>query len=387
MLSKKKKMMIGAVLVVGILITSIWAWNLWKVQEQKEEIAPILPIPVAMDVDSENNVHIAFQFGYYIPGRYSGYYIKLNENGEVLIKKGFLFSPPCPMSSTSLVVDDMDCIHILFGNNYFKLDNNGTVLLNNSLPLQSYVQSFMRADSAGSIHILTKSEGVYYLKLNTSGGIEIQKEITNATSALSLELDDSNSVHLFWTGKTVMGGSNVSVVYYTKLNENGTSLIEKIVEVYGYGGATAVDNCGNLHVCADGDYGKLDNNGTVLIPWKKVSRETNYSSMFPSISLDSAEKEIYITWVEGYNRTLLWTKLDLNGSATVGPTEVPILQCMNSTYMPVSVVDLDDNICLSFFGVENRKEGIYFMKLDSGGNVIIPETRICEYRGEEVIKI
>lgn len=371
MLSKKRKMMIGAVLVVGILITSIWAWNLWKSEEKEEEIRPILPIPVAMDVDSENNVHIAFQFGHYIPsneGGSSGYYIKLNENGEVLIKKGFLFNTVGlgPMSPTSLVVDDMGCIHILFGNNYFKLDNNGTVLLNNSLPFQSHAQSVIRADGTGNIHILTKSEGVYYLKLNTSGGIETQKEITNASGGLSLEVDSSNSVHLFLT-------SNTS---YIKLGENGTILTERCLEVYPK--ATVIDSQGNLYICGWWmDYKKIDNNGTVLVNGKEFTRETNYSSMFPSISLNSAEKEVYITWVEGYNHALLWTKLDLNGSVIVSPTEVPILRCVNRTYMPVSTVDLDDDICLSFYGVEkNRKEGIYFMKLDREGNVIIPEIRI-----------
>lgn len=371
MSKKRKTIAIVVIVVVGVLIGSILAWNLWETQEKEEEIRPILPIPVAMAIDSENNVHIAFQFGHYIPSDngYSGYYIKLNENGVAQIEKGFLLSTVelSWTTPTAIAVDKMDYIHIFFGNNYFKLDNNGTVLLSEILPVQVPRHLSLRTDGIGNVHVLTDSyEGrAYYLKLNTRGSIEIQKEITNATGLLSLEVDSSNSVHLFWTGKMVMGGSNVSVIYYTKLNESGTTMIEKVVEVGGT--ETVIDNHGNIHVSAEGCYGKLDNNGEVLVSWKKILINDSVSSFV----IDS-KGQLHVV-----SMGMLYTKLDNNGNVLAGPMNISIERCTYIHYPTISVYS-SNAIYIAFFGVENGKEGIYFMKLDSEGNLIVPEMKIYE---------
>jgi uncharacterized spore protein YtfJ len=87
-MSKKRKIMIGVVVVVvGILIGSVFAWSLWGDQDKGGGTSPPIRYrPVAVAIDSEDNLHVA------LPDQL---YIKIGCNGTLLDENGYFLPYYC----------------------------------------------------------------------------------------------------------------------------------------------------------------------------------------------------------------------------------------------------------------------------------------------------
>jgi len=145
----------------------------------------------------------------------------------------------------------------------------------------------------------------------------------------------------------------------------------------------AFDSGGDLHVVwtdqragrAEIFYTKLDNDGNTLIPDFKVNNTLTDLPYAPHVAVDGND-DVHIIWTDRRdgNNEIYYQKQDVSGAVLVDD-----LRVTNNTAFtePEGLgIDPSGNVNIVF---EDKRDGnfeIYYKKLDSVGNEIVPDTRI-----------
>lgn len=222
-------------------------------------------------------------------------------------------------------------------------------------------------DSSGNIHITwwdNRDNGwfeIYYTKLNNNGQTIVDDKRITFDSAFSYNpdsiVDKYGNVHIVWEdGRDY--GQNFEI-YYKKLDNNGTALTPDIRLTFdGYSSQKpdiTTDVNGNMHIAwADSRdnnlytevyYTKLDNNGTTLVDDLRITVATGWSYI-PDIAMDS-KNNIHIVWEDDRDYTssldeIYYTKMDNNANVLIDDLRLTFDQ--NASFVPVLAIDKQDNI-------------------------------------------
>lgn len=256
-------------------------------------------------VDLEDNVHIVWQDKR--DGNPEIYYKKLDNNGSTLIDDVRVTNDTAQTYKPSLSVDSSLDIHIVF-----------------------------RDQRSGGWEI-------WYTKLNRYGEkIAEDKRITyykRFSGGAFIALDSAQNVHLAW--RDSRDGTDHPEIYYTKLSNNGTKLLPdiRLTHTYGrsYGSPIAIDQHDNVHIMWFDDrdstatkrnwevyYTKLDNNGTTLVDDKRITQAAGYA-YHVTFTLDQ-NGNIHTVWRDNRtgNSEIYYAKLDNDGNKVLEDTWITV---------------------------------------------------------------
>ena len=202
---------------------------------------------------------------------------------------------------------------------YMKLDNNGNKLVSDKRLTYDSELSWHQdniIDSDDNIHIAWAdyrfgTEGIYYTKLDNNGNTLIDdKRVTENSESLwdlTSGIDSNDNIHIAYSDHGV--GEYNTEIYYTKLDNNGNPLVDNLRLTndpkISSGPAIAVDSNNNVHIVWEDSrdglfpeiyYTKLDNNGNTLVEDIRLTHDPEYS-MYPDIAIDSNDK-VHITWTD-----------------------------------------------------------------------------------------
>ena len=376
MMGKKREMMIGiVVVVVGILIGSVFAWSLWGDQDKGGGTSTSPPIhhrPVAVAIDSEDNLHIVLPDQLYIKTGYNG--SLLDENGYFSSSYCGVYGPGSEIISVDIAIDQENNVHIVSDNMYFKYGSAGAlltykVILNISISYHT-VSPVVRVDGYGNTHILLNLHGndtVYYIKLDKNGNITAKTEIP-ATLRCDrkgcMEIDSENKIHIIWP--------NGSYIQYRKIDENGTLLVEKMLEHYGGIAFSGIDKNNKIYVFDTwGDGIVLTTNGTISSIF--TSGTLGFSGRLYSFFVTD-EGNLYFLGYDGDEKTYVYEKFDSNGSKQ----QKIYSEHDTDFFIPQIITDSNSNVYTIYF----LSNAIYLTKIDDHGNVLISEKKVWEYFAE-----
>ncbi|MBI5787606.1 MAG: hypothetical protein HZA78_01955 [Candidatus Schekmanbacteria bacterium] len=331
----------------------------------------------SLGVDSLGNIHIAWTD--YRDSDWEIYYTKLDNNGNTLVDDTRLTSAWAQSYSPSLGIDISDNIHITWedwrdGNPeiyYTKLDNNGNTLIDDTRLTYDSAWSEtpeLGMDDFDNVHITWREQRdgnreIYYTKLDNNGNTLVDDTRLTFTSSLSdepkLGVDSSGNVHIAWYDDR----DGNQEVYYTKLDNNGNTLVDDARLTYSSGDAWAinlnVDNHNNIHVVwadtRDGNYEiyytKLDNNGNTLVDDTRLTSDNAYS-YYPNLLADNSG-DIHIVWTEGMDSDgeAYYTKGEIGTASAVVITPAignPTPQQSDTVCVQVNVADVSDLYAASF---------------------------------------
>ena len=249
------------------------------------------------------------------------------------------------------------------------------------------------------------SSEIYYAKLNYSANIQInEKRLTNDSERSSdpvIALDSDSNVHIAWID-TKGGGFLGYKIYYTKLDNNGDTLVDDKQLTHHLEGALAptiaVDANNTVHITwsdyRGGNpeiyYTKLDNNGDPLIDDKKLTYAPDRSYK-PAIAVD-LDNNVHISWYDGtvaiYKGIYMmgiyeiyYTKLDNNGSTLVDIRRVTPYDLVRSC-RPTIATDSNNNVHIAWDDERDGNWEIYYTKLADNGNTLIDDMRITNFSGD-----
>jgi len=205
----------------------------------------------------------------------------------------------------------------------------------------------------------------------------------------SIATDSNGNVHIAWTDYR-HGGYTKSEIYYTKLDNNGNTLIDDLRLTFdptrSRDSSISIDSNGNVHIAWE-DYGgdyeiyytKLDNNGNTLVDNLKLTFDPAYS-YDPSISTDS-NNNVHIVWWDSKdgNHEIYYTKLDNNGNTIINDSRLTFDSGISRS--PLIAIDSNDNVHIEWMddrdypGTNNYYE-IYYTKLDNNGNTLVDDLRL-----------
>jgi hypothetical protein len=242
---------------------------------------------------------------------------------------------------------------------------------------------------------------IYYMKLDPMGN-EIVSEIviTDLDAASSnlgdVECDSNDSVHIIWSDVRDTGPIANIEIYYEKLDNMGNTLVDEtritVAPYYSLYPSIALDSEDNIHLawCEEMEFGsifqeeifymKLDNNGTTLIDERQITPNDGDESLFPDIQVDSRDYA-HIVWLDDRNETgstknqdVFYTQLNTDGLTIVDDTRI---FSRGEHFRPSIVLDSDDMIHVITGGLAQRTNNnynqLYYLKMDSFGAIIIPE--------------
>ena len=270
--------------------------------------------------DSRGNVHLFWedlidQEIYYMKTAY----------GKVLVPATRVTNAPGISRRPTAVADQQGNIHLAWedvrdGNAqiyYTKLDNDGRRLTQDIrlTPLntgRAYYPS-IGTDINGDVYVVwldvrDGSYRVYYTKLDNNGNTLIDDlpiALAGFGSTPRISVDGDGTTHIVWA-------YNQGFTYYVKhakVARNGVTVrtivtsSERVLSPVGL----ARDAMGNLHLAWAADVGslqsieifyvKLDNNGERLTPDIMVTRNPTFASQRPDITVDRWEK-VHIAWLD-----------------------------------------------------------------------------------------
>lgn len=250
---------------------------------------------------------------------------------------------------------------------------------------------------------------IYYMKLDPSGNMIVgEKVITDLDAASSnlgdVEVDSNDNVHIIWSDVRDTGPIANLEIYYEKLDSQGNTLVDETritnAPYYSVYPSIVVDSEDNIHVawCEEMEFGsffqeeifymKLDNNGNTLVDETMITPNDGNESLFPDIQVDSNDW-VHIVWLDDRNETgatknqdVYYTQLDNDGDTVIDDTR---LFSRGEHFRPSIVIGRWGEIHLVAGGLANRKGNnynqLYYMKLDSSANVLIPEKRLTNDNG------
>ncbi len=230
----------------------------------------------AVAIDTNNNIHIIWNWIDYSTESFNLHYTKLDKNGNILIAdKTETTSNKATVSTLqAIIVDPSNNLHITWndgrdGNGpdifYKKLDNNGNTLVNDKLLTFTTAQSINPAiakDVNNNLHLVWTEEGyqqngVYYAKLDNSGNTLIQEKRLTFDDLYwdrspALAVDKQNNVHVFWSSEHYDQGDKDPEIYYKKIDNSGNTILDdkKLTNANrtSYGPLPVIDTSNVIHL-------------------------------------------------------------------------------------------------------------------------------------------
>ena len=353
-MNKVGRQVIFFVLAISLFIGTVssiqgWSPNFILAQHHRH----VYSANPSLGIDSKNNTHVIWTKKY---SNKEGLqireiqYTKLDNHGRTLIDDISLASGwYCWYSS--MAIDSSDNVHVVAGDNYVKLDENGNKLIVNEIGLGLGLRPVSSdVDSSDNVHIVA---GDNYVKLDNNGSELINKTLTMLTDGkdMAMAIDSQDNVHIVWSARI---GLNNYEIYYTKLNNSGSTLIEgkRLTDNTrgSYDPSIAIDSQDNVHVGWSEDipdvvhYVKLDNNGSELIKNPNVAVTSLLAEQL-SMAIDS-NGNVHVTWKgkgikDGFSE-IYYTKLDNNGNVSL--TDVDISGTVSPSSSPAIATDSNSNV-------------------------------------------
>ena len=267
-------------------------------------------------------------------------------------------------------IDRFDRIHVVFTDRradretvlYMKVDAAGKVLVPAFQVSDSWATSTspcMAVDSAGDAHIVwvdnrDGNDEVYYVKVDISGAKTVfDKRLTfdpRQSLAPAVAVDSKGNAHIVWQD----------------LREE-IRIFPVNFEVY---------------------YLKLDDNGNVLVPERRLTLADTRYSLGPSIAVDR-EDRVHVLWIDNRDtehlpfHKVFHKRLDLDGNALTEAKKITsISKRVTPPKAPSPIVDSHDNLVLAFLDERPRlRYGIYLKRLDFNGTSLGPDLRVTSSSG------
>ncbi len=334
-------------------------------------------------IDSHNNIHIAWYDGQ--NDNYEIYYTKLNASGIPINQKRITDAPQDSVHP-DIAIDKKDNIHLVWadfregdGNLYYKkLDNDGNALIDDkkiSTTLNVKIPKIV-VDKDNNLHIVWAdfrnwNWEIYYKKIDSNGEVLIDDtRLTNAaeTSDLpSIALDAKDNLHIVW--EEDRDGKYNYEIYYTKLDNNGTTLIDDTRITFANSArnpSIAVDKNDNVHIAWNDNreggyaiyYTKLDNNGNTLIDDTKLT-PTPGRSFLPQLAVDSFN-HLHVIWQDHRqsNYEIYHVILNANGDK-IKADERLTFNDAHSKY-PSFIIDKRNNLHVAWRDDREGNKEIYY---------------------------
>ena len=319
-------------------------------------------------LDSSDNVHIIWRDSR--NGSPEIYYIKLDNDGNVLVDSTRITYGSNTSSGHDLIIDSYDYLHIGWvdhrdGNAeiyYSKLDNNGNPIVGATRITMASGDSwwpYLDVDNDGNVQIAwydTRNGNgeLYYTKLDNNGNTLVDDtRLTfsgGAYGAPTLEVDNSNNIHIVWPDNR----NGYGALYYTKLDKDGNTLIDDTLITISNGGGgylADIDNEGNDHITwpdnRDGNdeiyYCKLDNDGSKIVEDTRLTFD-NAESWHPRLYVDN-NQSIHIIWDDNRdgNLEIYYKKgaiiTDVDEESDIIPTKYSIKQNYPNPFNPVTTIE------------------------------------------------
>ncbi len=310
-----------------------------------------------MGVDSSGNAHIAWEdhrHGDLLSTEI--YYSKLDQNGSIVIDNSRLTSVAGGKWDPWLAVDHNDQIHLVW---WDKRDDNFEI---------------------------------YYSKLSNNGQKIVQDRRLTFDPGKSghprMIIDNTNNVQIAWEDHRHGDWE----VYYTKLDNNGDSLVGETRLTFDPGKSEvprlAVDSQNNIHLVRmdtyDGNpeiyYNKLDNNGNIVVEDVRVTSDTAWSVM-ASLGIDHLNNLHMVWWDDrDGNQEIYYSKLDKNGVTLVDDTRITS-DAGKGGHQQLAI-DSMGNVHVVWEDNRNGSYEIYYAKLDNNGVALIENTRLTYTEGQ-----
>ncbi|MFH1700168.1 MAG: choice-of-anchor J domain-containing protein [Candidatus Zixiibacteriota bacterium] len=252
----------------------------------------------------------------------------------------------------------------------------------------------VKVDGSGNIHVVWEdtrdnNSEIYYSKLDNNGNTlvdDIRLTNDNAESVWpKIEFDGLGNAHVLWIDQR----TGNSEVYYTKLDLDGNTLIgDKRLTFEGnsnWSRELKVDDNNDLHLLWTSDrdgnfeiyYAKLDNNGDRIINDIRLTNAAG-EGKWPKLVIDS-NGDLHIAWNDARtgNEGMFYKKLDNGGNTLINDTNI---SNAGSIYgAPHVDVDKSDNIHITWGDNRNSNNEIFYTKLDNIGNTLIDDKLITSW--------
>ena len=349
-----------------------------------------------LDIDSNGDVHAVYWTA--ASGNNEIYYLKWNgTTGTILVDEVRTTTARGFSARPDIAIDSQDNVHLVWldrregGTNaeiyYEKLDNDGNTLVDD-------------------------------LRLTFADGSSVRP---------SMIMDSEDNIHVTWyddrddpnAGGTIGGVSSNHEIYYKKIDNNGTTIIDDIRVTNADGLSQRpyldIDSNDDVHISFMDTrdawntthqiapeqyeiyYTKLDGDtGVKLVPDFRLTDNAGLSGR-NALVMDSQDNA-WITFMNGEdfpdagNIEIYLTKLDINGNPlmdddgdgmpdlirlTEDPPCVKGLPCIDRfSVRPDMSIDLDDNVHISWIDERDGNREIYYEKLDNNANTLLDDVRI-----------
>jgi len=324
--------------------------------------------------DSQGNLHIVFNDFRHGPPEL--YYMKVDNEGNILINETTLTTLDSISSRLGdCACDSLDNIHIVWDD----------------------------TRDSGPIPNME----IYYMKLDSMGNKLIDEtRITNFPhNSLypSITTDSSDNVHIVWCEEVNIHNVLQEEIFYTKLDNDGNTLVNDMALTESDGEESLfpdieADSNGNIHVvwlddrnetgttqCQDVYYTKLDNNGNTIIDDINIFAHGDFYR--PNIIIDS-EDMIHLTfgslqgWKGNVYKQIYYIKMDNDGNFLVG--EKRLTDDEGNASHPALHLDSDENIHIVWQDERHENTEIFYMKVDNEGNILHNELRLTVNSSESI---
>ena len=227
-----------------------------------------------ISIDDKGNAYLFWEI--YNDGKYIVKLVEIDSDGKKINEKKILHISYSP--SPKILIDKEENFHLFFTSSnesleYLKINNNGEVLINKILAPEVYNGEYgsfdtsklfdIAIDTFDNLHImyLIKNFDTSYIKIDHNGNIlnskNLGKFIQNITFYLDmvdfsfyLTIDYNNIIWTIWPD----GGNK-----YNTIN----NLIEGFNKSLN-GNAIKVDKTGNIHILSGSNYKKINNNNDLV---------------------------------------------------------------------------------------------------------------------------
>jgi len=307
-------------------------------------------------MDAQGNVHLLwYNWANQADPNLAVYYMKLDNRGnpltgEILIDSyagiGDIFVDPQGDVHITYTKSYIPGQGLYFETYYIKLDNDGNVLIPNkrlTFNSQGSYEPVVKTDDTDNIYVIWQDwisgEQLYFTKMDQWGNILVDRKHINSyrhdkTSDFVFDLD--GNIHLFWSNGpyATASGWRQYEINYMKLDQNGNALIPRTRLTYNsersYYASPVVDSDGNINLIWLDDtpgnseiyYMKMDTSGNVLIGATRTTYDPADSD-FPDVTITPSD-EIIVTWqdMRDGNWEIYYQILDNYGNVLQGDTRI-----------------------------------------------------------------
>ncbi len=307
---------------------------------QLTNFSGVYGFPLSMAIDRFDDIHMAWIWDVTGTSLHGIRYLRMDSNGNIILNDSILQNAP----GTEIATDSQGNI-IVVGNGdneiyYAKYDNQGNVLtprtlvtntsqfepLNlkvsvdeNDLTYITWMEEFYPSGSSSRI------AHIKYSSVDSNGnvivnGYHLDNGMNQSTNP-AIAIDGQNNVLFSWDSTF----NNTSGIYLSKINSNGTFLInKKFITGSGGNAVLAVNPIGRISLITQGKmFSQLDQAGNFIIFPVNLGSSQSYSLKGSS----DRQGNIHLVWHEGpsfnnvrvkYQRSLNPAAITMQGTPIVG---------------------------------------------------------------------